>query len=305
MSQADSHSKNGLSHQGHPHSDGVPSNITLLQDDLLNITGGRSGTGGQGYLHGTAHPTDMHTNNQNQSHAPTSSPDIERLDTVSEDLQKQEGHDGKLCKAVEALAPRPPGTDIKTTFWNMYRNVADEYDKEFHQKYSSDIDSSLTFVRIKACSPPIFRPIILQAGLFLVVESAFIVLIQPEIQPHGTLPLTVVAQSLLYISLCTTLLAALIAVLGKQWLMYYSATGERGTLEARGLERQRKFDSIRHWKLEMTIQTCPLLLQIGLMLSLTALSVYLWDIHRSMATILVAATSVGFATLIFPLISVM
>ncbi|KAJ6452828.1 hypothetical protein C8R45DRAFT_1223396 [Mycena sanguinolenta] len=279
MSQADSHSKNGLSHQGHPHSDGVPSNITLLQDDLLNITGGRSGTGGQGYLHGTgaptdpidlsllttsskAHPTDMHTNNQNQSHAPTSSPDIERLDTVSEDLQKQEGHDGKLCKAVEALAPRPPGTDIKTTFWNMYRNVADEYDKEFHQKYSSDIDSSLTF-----------------AGLFLVVESAFIVLIQPEIQPHGTLPLTVVAQSLLYISLCTTLLAALIAVLGKQWLMYYSATGERGTLEARGLERQRKFDSIRHWKLEMTIQTCPLLLQIGLMLSLTALSVYLWDVY--------------------------
>jgi hypothetical protein len=187
----------------------------------------------------------------------------------------------------------------------MYKSVADEYDKEFHKKYNSDLDSSLIFVRRKRARCPIFRPIISQAGLFSAVDSAFIVQIQPQIQPHGTFPLTVVAQSLLYISLCTTLLAALITVLGKQWLMYYSMAGERGTLEARGLERQRKFDNIRQWKLEIIMQTCPLLLQVGLLLFLTAQSVYLWNIHRSIAIILLAVTSVGFASRIFLLISAM
>ncbi|KAJ7439787.1 hypothetical protein FB451DRAFT_1415569 [Mycena latifolia] len=32
-----------------------------------------------------------------------------------------------------------------------------------------------------------------------------------------------------------------------QWPMYYSAAGERGTTEARGFERQRKFDGLQRW----------------------------------------------------------
>ncbi|KAJ6599769.1 hypothetical protein DFH09DRAFT_1271409 [Mycena vulgaris] len=158
----------------------------------------------------------------------------------------------KLQTAVEGIRPKIPATDNKTNFWNLYKTLADEHDKEFLEKYSTDLDTSLIF-----------------AGLFSAVSSAFIIKIQPELQPDPNemnqalmrllihsindsifsgpdimVPISpppphpvVVAQGLLYISLSCTLLAALLAVLGKQWLMYYAAAGERGTIEARELER--------------------------------------------------------------------
>ncbi|KAJ7850641.1 hypothetical protein B0H14DRAFT_3664228 [Mycena olivaceomarginata] len=139
----------------------------------------------------------------------------------------------QTSRLIEELKPKPPPiTDKKTVFWNMYKTLADEHDKELLQRYSTDLDTALIFVRI--------------AGLFSAVDSAFIIQIQPEFQlsdPRLSL-VTLIAQSLLYISLGSTLLAALLAVLGKQWLMYYSAAGERGTIETRGLERQRKLDGL-------------------------------------------------------------
>ncbi|KAJ7238378.1 hypothetical protein C8J57DRAFT_975022, partial [Mycena rebaudengoi] len=93
---------------------------------------------------------------------------------------------------------------------------------------------------------------IFEAGLFSAVSSAFIIQIQPELRQDpnditqdllrllihnsnsslfpdantstldkGPPSDLVFAQGLLYISLCCTLLAALFAVLGKQWLMHY------------------------------------------------------------------------------------
>ncbi|KAJ7098919.1 hypothetical protein C8R44DRAFT_569587, partial [Mycena epipterygia] len=120
--------------------------------------------------------------------------------------------------------------DKKTKFWTVYNKLADEFDKEFKEKYGDDLDNSLIF-----------------AGLFSAVASAFIILIQPEFQTDpnaatemllmllvqnitgstvpgmqtsaqtGPLILVRVAQSLLYLSLFSTLFAALLAVLGKQW----------------------------------------------------------------------------------------
>ncbi|KAJ7670657.1 hypothetical protein DFH06DRAFT_1124966 [Mycena polygramma] len=188
--------------------------------------------------------------------------------------------------AVEALRPKPTTMDKKTNFWNLYKTLADEHDRDFLQKYSTDLDTSLIF-----------------AGLFSAVSSAFIIQIQPEIQPHNTLRVTLVAQCLLYVSLCSTLLAALLAVLGKQWLMYYSAAGERGTVEARGLERQRKLDGLRSWKFDMVLQMFPLLLQFGLLVFATALSVYLWTIHLALAIIVISFTAFGFVSYIFLLFS--
>ncbi|KAJ7474753.1 hypothetical protein FB451DRAFT_954604, partial [Mycena latifolia] len=51
--------------------------------------------------------------------------------------------------------------DNKTAFWSAYKTLADEHDKEFQQKYSTDLDTSLIF-----------------AGLFSAVSSAFIIQIQ-------------------------------------------------------------------------------------------------------------------------------
>ncbi|KAK6985063.1 hypothetical protein R3P38DRAFT_2661870 [Favolaschia claudopus] len=192
----------------------------------------------------------------------------------------------EMRKAIADSKPKPStATDKKTTFWNGYMTLANEYDKEFLQKYGTDLDTSLIF-----------------AGLFSAVASAFIIQIQPEFEstPHS---LTVVAQSLLYISLGSTLLAALLAVLGKQWLMYYSAAGERGTIEARGLERQRKLDGLQKWKFELIMQAFPLLLQFGLFLFAAALSVYLWRIHNILAGIVLGITAAGTVTYLALLVS--
>ncbi|KAJ6590796.1 hypothetical protein B0H10DRAFT_1671372, partial [Mycena sp. CBHHK59/15] len=120
--------------------------------------------------------------------------------------------------------------DQKTAFWTAYKTLADEFDKEFQRKYGDDLDTALIF-----------------AGLFSAVSSAFIIQIQPELQPDpnavtqtlllvlvhnitgatppgmqvpqqtGPAAIIVVAQSLLYFSLFSALLAALLTVLGKQW----------------------------------------------------------------------------------------
>jgi hypothetical protein len=107
----------------------------------------------------------------------------------------------------------------------------------------------------------------------------------------------VIAQSLLYVSLFATLLAALLAVLGKQWLLHYNSVGERGTIEERGLECQRKVNGMRRWRFELVMQVFPLLLQFSLLLFATALSIYLWTIHHVIATIVVTLT--GLASILY------
>ncbi|KAJ7468287.1 hypothetical protein B0H11DRAFT_2046138 [Mycena galericulata] len=210
----------------------------------------------------------------------------------------------RLTTAVETLA-QPQSTDNNTAFWTAYKTLADEFDKEFQRKYGNDLDTSLIF-----------------AGLFSAVSSAFIIQIQPQFQQQSSptdslvlllaqnitgvapsmVPMTptepatliIITQCLLYFSLFSTLLAALLSVLAKQWLVHYDSVGERGTIEERGLERQRKFDGMRRWKFDFVMQTFPLLLQSALLLSAAALSIYLWTVHYAIAAIVMALTSLGF-----------
>ncbi|KAJ7269197.1 hypothetical protein C8J57DRAFT_1000814, partial [Mycena rebaudengoi] len=209
-------------------------------------------------------------------------------------------------------------------FWNAYKTLSEEYDREFHKKYGTDLDTSLIFV--SNLSILIFSWVILylKAGLFSAVSSAFIIQIQPELQqdPNEVMQqllrilihnsnqsifagmdlaesnsrattTVVVVQSLLYASLFSTLLAALLAVLGKQWLMHYDAAGSRGTLAERGLERQRKYDGLQKWKFALVMEMFPLLLQLALLLFSAALSVYLSTISRPIAIIIISLTSLG------------
>ncbi|KAJ6560795.1 hypothetical protein DFH09DRAFT_508684, partial [Mycena vulgaris] len=212
----------------------------------------------------------------------------------------------RLNLVVDSLKSQPQSSDKKTAFWTAYKTLADEFDREFQRKYGDDLDTSLIF-----------------AGLFSAVTSAFIIQIQPKLQPdpsattqtlllalvqnitgstpaglqiaEGTGPATiiVVAQSLLYFSLMSTLLAALLAVLGKQWLLHYDSVGKKGTIEERGLERQRKFTGLKNWKFDLVMQVFPLLLQLGLLLFAAALSIYLWSINHVIADLVLGLTSAG------------
>ncbi|KAJ6558884.1 hypothetical protein DFH09DRAFT_1162702, partial [Mycena vulgaris] len=204
--------------------------------------------------------------------------------------RKNEEQTDRLQKAIEAMKAKPVVTDKETAFWTAYKTLADEHDREFHQKYSTDLDTSLIF-----------------AGLFSAVSSAFIIQIQPELRPGVDNPqpptIIIAAQSLLYISLSTTLLAALLAVLGKQWLMHYGEAGNRGTLKERGLERQRKLEGVLKWRFDMVMQMFPLLLQFALFIFAAALAVYLWTVHHALALIVIVLASVGTIAYVALLIS--
>jgi hypothetical protein len=52
----------------------------------------------------------------------------------------------RIHRAVETLKPRE-SFDKKTAFWESYMKLADEHDKEFQKKYSTDLDTALIFVR--------------------------------------------------------------------------------------------------------------------------------------------------------------
>ncbi|KAJ7484246.1 hypothetical protein FB451DRAFT_1435414, partial [Mycena latifolia] len=232
-----------------------------------------------------------------------------------------------------------PISDKATIFWNSYKKLADEYDTEFKEKHSTDLDTYLIFVRnilfLCRCSgKPIFP---YQAGLFSAVSSAFIIQIQPELQPDSTAtdqalirllihtvnssifsrpdiiipeptgPSTVIVavEGLLYISLFFSLLAALLVVLAKQWLMYYRASGERarGTMEQRCLERRRKMDGMHQWKLEAVLNIYPLLLQVSLLLFTAALTINLWETRHSIAGLVLAIGALGVLSYAFAVIT--
>ncbi|KAJ7183683.1 hypothetical protein C8R46DRAFT_1308584 [Mycena filopes] len=194
-------------------------------------------------------------------------------------LKKQEEQGEKFVVSIRRQLTK------KTVFWNAYMKLADEHDKEFREKYGTDLDTALIF-----------------AGLFSAVSSAFIIQIQPLL--IGNVPtVIVVVQALQYISLFTALLAALLAVLGKQWIMYYNTAGSRGTIEERGLERQRKLDGLIKWKFEAVLQMFPLLLQLALLLFATSISIFLFTVHFSIAIIVAALTLFGLGAYCFLLVS--
>lgn len=165
-----------------------------------------------------------------------------------------------------------------------------------------------------------------QAGLFSAVSSAFIIDVQSKLEPDpnemnaaymrvlihavdGSLypnvdPLAAVAwngpaaeivivQCLLYASLATSLFAAFVAVLRKQWVNRY-IRNRRGSAAEKSWDRQRKLDGMGRWYFHVVMEGLPVMLQIALALLGCALSQYLWTINRTVAGVIIAATLFGF-----------
>ncbi|KAG1726384.1 hypothetical protein EDB19DRAFT_227234, partial [Suillus lakei] len=139
--------------------------------------------------------------------------------------------------------------DTRSAFWTRYLEVAGDYDDDLIERLDKDMDICLLF-----------------AGLFSAISSAFILDMQSDLSPPaadttnalleliyhtiqnnssqtpiasewtGPTPTIICAISLAYASLMATLLAALGATLGKQWLGYFksSVRSRLVTIEERG-----------------------------------------------------------------------
>ena len=164
-----------------------------------------------------------------------------------------------------------------------------------------------------------------QAGLFSAVTSAFIIQVQSQLQSDpneetaallrvliykidnttfggeapalpqwaGPPQAIVHVQCLQYASLAASLLAAFLAVLGKQWLARYDTIDLRGSAIERSQDRQRKLNGINTWFFHHVIESLPLMLQAALLLLACALSKYLWEVNTTVAAVVVGVTSLG------------
>ena len=89
-----------------------------------------------------------------------------------------------------------------------------------------------------------------------------------------------------------SLLAAFVAMLGKQWLnRYLRHTG--GSMIERCGDRQRKFDGLKKWPFHLFIESLSIMLQIALLLLTCGLSRYMWSINTSVAFVVITSTILG------------
>ena len=119
----------------------------------------------------------------------------------------------------------------------------------------------------------------------------------PDADPSSTTwtgppPEIVTVQSLLYASLATSLFAAFIATLGKQWVTRYLRK-QGGSAVEKSRDRQRKLDGFKKWHFQLAIESLPVMLQLALLLLGCALTLYLWTISRTIAGIILAFTLFG------------
>ncbi|KAF9783430.1 hypothetical protein BJ322DRAFT_1070796 [Thelephora terrestris] len=217
------------------------------------------------------------------------------------------GSGGQPATRKTTDAPPAP-KDLRTLFYEHYHKEAEEFDKEFMQKYGEDLSTTLIF-----------------AGLFSAVTSAFITQVQPQLQSDpneetaallrvlihkidnttfggdapalpqwaGPPQAIIHVQCLLYASLFASLLAAFIAMLGKQWLSRYGSIDLRGSAIERSQDRQRKLNGVNAWCLSHVLESLPLMLQAALLLMGCALSRYLWEVDTTVAAVVVGMTSCG------------
>ncbi|KAH8085450.1 hypothetical protein BXZ70DRAFT_561242 [Cristinia sonorae] len=173
-------------------------------------------------------------------------------------------------------------------FWHKYNMEADEYDREFLERYRSDMNTTMIFsglftavtatiasITISSLSPdPTVTTNILLLNILISLNHTGDAIPQGMPLPSwdGPSTSTIWFQTFLYASLVCSLLVALGAVLATQWLSRYSAVDDRGTVEDRGKRRQQKFDGLEAWNFRPFLEALPILLQFSLLLFGVSLS---------------------------------
>lgn len=86
---------------------------------------------------------------------------------------------------------------------------------------------------------------------------------------------------------------AFIAVLGRQWILYFTQATSLGNIVDRGKEHQAKLVGLRKWRMHLIMELLPIMLQISLLLFGVALVMYLLDLNVSAAYVVLVVTSIG------------
>ncbi|KAG8965458.1 hypothetical protein FRC00_002705 [Tulasnella sp. 408] len=201
-------------------------------------------------------------------------------------------------------------------FYHYYDALADEIDDNMVTGLKEHLDGLLIF-----------------AGLFAGVNTAFLALTLPRMSPdpaddtnallrdilfnlasgrNDSLPSTNALPSqtfspngkiltvnvLFSVSLTFALVSSFLAVLGRQWLVYYRKRSGGGP-ESQRWEQLKRFLGAERWLLQPVLDdVLPSLLQIGLILFCISLTIYLHTLHPTLSNVVGGFMCAGLATLI-------
>ncbi len=94
----------------------------------------------------------------------------------------------------------------------------------------------------------------------------------------------VVLNALWFSSLISSLAAASIAIMVKQWLTEYKS-GVSGTSRQTARLRQLRLNSLQRWRVKEIVSFLPVLLQIASGLFFTGLLILMWNLNRTVAIV--------------------
>ncbi|KAG8915660.1 hypothetical protein FRC00_001655 [Tulasnella sp. 408] len=114
--------------------------------------------------------------------------------------------------------------------------------------------------------------------------------LSPPFSPKST---SIIVNCLLYASLSCSLLAAVGAMMAKEWLQSFDRSGQTGPLEDQGKLRQRKFNGVEEWHLEAVIKFLPNLLLLSVILFFAGIGLFLFPINTAVAGTVIAFSGLG------------
>ncbi|KAH8100076.1 hypothetical protein BXZ70DRAFT_202285 [Cristinia sonorae] len=229
-----------------------------------------------------------------------------QMETIPEDQAGAHNAANKPGIAITA-----PSWKTRRRFWLRYRVASKEDDDQFLRTRRDDLDNAILFATLFAGLAATIGAMIVDdfdadpdAANQLLLQNIQLILLSmatgsppPQIQSlpvwNGPGPFVTWVQSVLYASLACSLLVALGAVLGKQWINRYDTFAERGSEEDLCIQRQRKYDALRDWHFHTMLEGLFILLQLSLLLFSLALSAVIYQKQHVVGGVLITMHGIG------------
>ncbi|KAJ7745288.1 hypothetical protein B0H16DRAFT_976042 [Mycena metata] len=176
-------------------------------------------------------------------------------------------------KTEKKMIQREKSPQVSTDLWSLYLDEANRRAKAKADLWNGSLSAFLLF-----------------AGLFAGVVSSFVIDSRAGLQPNASgnvpsnstkVPISTIAINFLwFISLTSTLISALAAVLAQTWVAEFSLVPTNDFKGA--MERWIHDNKAEHWQLDTAIAWITVLIQLALFLFLTGFAIQAVADHRSL-----------------------
>ncbi|KAG8714948.1 hypothetical protein FRC09_017079 [Ceratobasidium sp. 395] len=232
-------------------------------------------------------------------------------------------HPRRLDAYNSGLATDKPGHELApdATIWNLYVEEASAHDQELVKGRHASLDMLLLFAALFSAILTAFiiesknlleqDPTDVSVSLLLLIAQSQqrmeLGLPPPDSSTLPNIPDFTPSSSALWIngiwfvSLAISLSAALLAMLGKEWLTAFLASRPRSPYN-HTLLRQSRLEGLERWWALHIISLLPSLLHLALLLFSIGLVIYLWTMSTGLAAVIATITGLTFSLYVLTVI---